>query len=499
LKFNTSHFTLYRVSLPLTLLIAIAGIVAPEALAEGGQAITATVFEALDWFFLVSVTTFLLLALWIAFSRWGSLRLGPPDAPPDFAFASWISMLFSAGIGSGLLFWGVAEPVTHFAHPPVGLAGTPEAARQALLITNFHWGFHAWGVYGMAALVLAWFGHRKGQKYLAGSPLRAAFSGRWVGPVAWIADLVSVLAVTFGVAGALVLGVRQLQAGLGITSGLPADMSTSMVLLLLTTVAFLISATTSLDKGIKWLSNFNIALALGLMIFLLMAGPTDFLLRGFANSLGDYLSALPSLTLRLYPFEAIGDWVRGWTVTYFVWWIAWAPFVGIFIARISRGRTIREFVLGVVVTPSVLSVLWFAIFGGTGLFEETMGDGEIVRLVDANVTSALFNVFDRLPGAQVLSGVAVVLIFVFLITSADSATFVLGMITSDGSFDPPARRKLLWGLTLSAISAALMLTGSIRTVQTLSILGAIPFTFIMLLQVAALLRSLRAEPMEGDE
>ncbi len=404
-------------------------------------------------------------------------------------------MLFSAGIGSGLLFWGVAEPVMHYAHPPIGDAATPASARQALLLTNFHWGFHAWSVYGIAALVLAWFGFREGTPYLAGAPIRKAFSGRWTAPVGYLADLVAVVAVVFGVAGALAMGTKQLQAGLNATSGLSAtDPLVGVGLLALATAAYLTSATTSVDKGIKLLSNLNITLAIGLMLFILAAGPTAFLLRGFANALGDYLSSLPSLTLQLYSFEGVEGWVRGWTLTYFVWWIAWAPFVGIFIARISRGRTVREFVLGVVIAPSVVSVLWFAVFGGMGLFEETLGDGQIVRMVDANVTTALFSLFDRLPLPQVLSGVAVVLIFIFLVTSADSATFVLGMLTSDGSYEPPTARKLLWGAALSGLAAGLLLTDSVRAIQALSIVGAIPFTFILILQVGAFLRALRARP-----
>ncbi len=487
-------FTLYRVALPLCVVMGAFGIMAPEALADLGTSFSRAIFRSLDWFFMASVTSFLLCSFYLALSRYGQLRLGGPDARPDFSRASWLSMLFSAGIGSGLLFWGVAEPMTHYSHPPITAAGTPEAARQALLITNFHWGFHAWAVYGMAALVLAYFGFRKGTPYLAGAPIRAGFSGRWTEPVAWIADLIAVLAVAFGVAGALVFGVNQLYAGLTFATGLePDNMGTSMGLLGVITVSFLISASTSLDKGIKWLSNINIALALALMVFLLVVGPTSYLMRIFATSVGDYLSNLPSLTLRLYPFEDVRGWVEGWTLTYFVWWIAWAPFVGIFIARISRGRTIREFVFGVVLTPTLLSVLWFCVFGGTGLYEETMGGGDMAALVNEDITGALFALLGRLPMQTMLAIVALVLVFIFLVTSADSATFVLGMLTSEGSFDPPTRRKLMWGLTLGALSAGLMLSGSIAAIKALSIIWAIPFTFIMVIQVGALLRVLPSE------
>ena len=492
--------TLFRITLPICIAVAAWGIIMPDSLATAGQTFTSTMFDALDWFFMGSVTAFLLISIGLGFSKYGRLRLGGPDSRPDFSTASWLSMLFAAGIGSGLLFWGVAEPITHFSNPPMGTAGSPAAARQAMLITNFHWGLHAWAVYGMAALTLGYFGLRRGTPYLAGAPIRAGYTGRWVEPVALAADLIAVLAVAFGVAGALVFGTSQLQAGLAATVGISGDsMAVGMGLLAVVTVAFLISATTSLDKGIKLLSNINIVLALALMIFLLVVGPTSFLMRGFVNALGDYVSHLPSMTLQLYPFNELGVWLQSWTLNYFVWWIAWAPFVGIFIARISRGRTIREFVFGVIVTPSVLSVFWFAVFGGTGLYEELSGSGGVAAMVNDNVTVALFSLFERLPAAQLLNGVTVVLIFVFLITSADSATFVLGMLTSQGSFDPPTRRKVAWGVALGGVSGGLMLSGSIDAIRALSIVGAIPFTFVMVLQVVALLRTLPGDYANSEK
>lgn len=483
--------TLFRVALPLCILIAAWGIVDPGSLAGAGSGLTARVFHSLDWFFLTSVTGFMLLCVWLGFGRYGALRLGGNEAEPEFSTASWLAMLFSAGIGSGLLFWGVAEPVTHYAHPPIGLGETADAARHAMLLTNFHWGLHAWAVYCVAALVLGYFGFRRGTPYLAGAPIRAGHKGRWVEPVARLADLIAVVAVAFGVAGALVFGTLQVQAGLNVTSGVPiGSNAVALTIMAVLTVAYLLSATTSLDKGIKWLSNINIALALGLMIFLLVAGPTSYLLRGFVNAIGDYASSLPGLTLHLYPYDGVGGWLESWTLTYFVWWIAWAPFVGIFIARISYGRTIRQFVVGVLVTPTVLTILWFAVFGGTALHEQTQGGGDMVRMVDENITVALFTLLQGLPIPQILSGVAVVLIFIFLVTSADSATFVLGMLTSQGSLNPPTRRKLAWGVVLAGISAGLLLSGSLAAIKALAIAGAIPFTFILILQIGALLRAL---------
>ncbi len=485
---------LFPVSLAACVAVAVWGISAPDSLVATASAITGGTFRSLDWFFMGMVTSFLVLGAWLAFGPYGDLKLGSDDQEPDFSTPSWLSMLFSAGMGVGILFWGVAEPVMHFSGPPTGVASSPEAARQAMVLTNFHWGLHAWAVYSAAALVLAYFAFRKGQPYLPGAPIRAGYEGRWVAPVASVADLLAIISVAFGVAASLVMGTLQLQTGLHATMGLdPDSVPIGFALLGSLTVAYMISATTSLDKGIKWLSNANMVLAIVLMLFVLFAGPTSFLLRSFVTAVGDYVSALPSLTLGLYPYRDVGGWVESWTLTYFVWWIAWAPFVGVFIARISRGRTIREFILGVTLTPAILSVLWFAVFGGSGLFVETMGGGGFSEIVSEDVTAALFSLFDLLPASRLLAGIAVTLIFIFLVTSADSATFVLGMMTSRGSFDPPRMRKIAWGLSLSGLAAGLLLARSIEAVRAMAILGAIPFGFVMVLQIGALLRTLPSE------
>ncbi len=474
--------------------IAVLGLAWPNRLASVGAAVSSTAFDSLGWLFLTSVSTFLLLCLWVAFSRYGRLTLGRSGDEPEFSTASWLAMLFAAGMGSGLLFWGVAEPVIHYADPPVPPGGTPAAARRALVQTAFHWGIHAWAVYCMGGLVLAYFGFRKGLPYLPGAPLRHVFRGRWVVPVAGLADLIGVLAVAAGVGGSLGAGILQLRTGLAAFAGLPGGSTlVAFGILGVLMVAYMTSASTSLDKGIKWLSNINMGLAIALMLFVLAAGPTSFLLDVFATGIGDYVAALPSLSLRLFPYRDLEQWTHSWTLTYFIWWIAWAPFVGVFIARISKGRTIREFVLGVLLAPTAFSLLWFAVFGGAGIHEELHGAGGMVELVSEDVTVALFALFDRLPLAALLSGVAALLLFVFLVTSADSATYVLGMLTSHGSLVPTTQRKLLWGLVIGGLGGALMLTGNIDVLKSVIVTGAVPFTFVMLLQVVALLRALRAE------
>jgi glycine betaine transporter len=484
----------FRISLPLCVIVGLWGIVAPDQLARAAGSITRITYSSVDWFFLLSVTGFVVLMLYLGYGRFGKLRLGAEGDEPEFSTPSWIAMLFAAGMGVGLLFWGAAEPVLHYMNAPGVPGQTKAAAQNAMVITAFHWGLHAWACYGLGALVLAYFGFRKRFPYLPGAPIRGVFKGRWVRPTAFSADLIAVLAVAFGVAGSLAMGIFQLQAGLHVVTGISNDSIWVAVGILIALVAaYMTSATTGLDKGIKWLSNINMVLAIILMLAVLLASETSHLMRVFVSSAGDYVSRMVSMTLQTYPQHADSDWLQKWTLTYFIWWIAWAPFVGVFIARISRGRTLREFVTGVLIVPTLFSLLWFAIFGGTALHEEMHGAGGIGELVNQDVTVALFTLFERLPGSSLLSVIAMLLDFIFLVTSADSATYVLGMLTSDGAYDPPVRRKVGWGVTIGAMGAALMLSKNIHAVRSMTVLGALPFTLVMLLQAAALGRALMRE------
>lgn len=489
-----SRLDLFAVSLPICAVVALWGVINPEGLAAAATAMTRASFRALDWFYIGSVSGLLLLCLWLGFGRHGDKRLGGDDEEAEFSIPSWLSMLFAAGMGVGLLFWGVAEPMSHFSNPPIGEGGDARAARDALVFAGFHWGLHAWGVYCLGSLALAYFGFRHKQPYLSGTPIRFAFRGRWVEPVAKSADLIAVLAVAFGVAGSLGTGVLQLHTGLHLVLGVPMDSQlVALGILALLMVSYITSASTSLDKGIQLLSNLNMALAILLLIFLMVVGPTSFLLSTFVTSVGDYFAALPRLSLSVYPFTDTGGWHEGWTLTNFSWWIAWAPFVGVFIARISRGRTLREFVLGVLFVPSAFSAVWFAVFGGTGMHEEMFGGGGIATLVQEDVTAALFALYDRLPGAPLLGGLSLVLVFVFLVTSVDSATFVLGMLTSRGDPTPTTARKVAWGVSIGVLGAALVLSGNMDAVRAVAVLGAIPFSLILLLHAVALVRTLAAD------
>lgn len=481
------------VALPVTVAVAALGILDPGRLGAWAGLLTGTVFRAVDWFFLVLATGLLAIAIWLALGRYGAVKLGQPDDEPEFTTLSWLAMLFAAGMGVGLLFWGVAEPVLHYATAPGVERGTTEAARHAMTVTLFHWGLHAWAVYCVAALALAYFGFRRRTGYMPGACIESALTGRWVPPVAWFADVVAVLAVALGVAGSIAMGVFQLQRGLFVLAGVDATSTVvAGAILAVLVVAYLPPLALPLDKGIQWLSNANMLIAVGVLGYLLLAGPTAFLLRSFVTSFGDYVAQIVPLSFQLYPFQGteVSGWFRSWTLTYFIWWIAWSPFVGVFIARISRGRTIREFVAGVLVVPSVFSVLWFAVFGGTGLYEERYGMGGVVAIVRHDVSIALFTLFERLPFAAALNLTAIVLAFVFLVTSIVSAAYVLGMLTESGSLDPSVRSKLAWGVALAALGAALMLSDDVEAVRAVTVVGAIPFSFILVLQVAALVSAL---------
>lgn len=473
--------------------IGLWGVLAPDALAGAANALTGFALTTLDWFFLMLCTSFVVLGGVLALGPHGRIKLGADDDEPEFSTLSWIAMLFAGGMGAGLLFWGPAEPLYHFTDPPGLEGGTPEAARLAMVLTNLHWGLHAWSIYAVCALVIAYFIFRRNAPGLISTPIRYAFRGRLVGPLAAAADTLGVVAVILGLAGSLAMGTLQVRAGLGEVAGVPQADWVSIVIVCVLAVCFFTSASTGLGQGIKVLSNINMAIAVAIMLFVLFVGPTLFILETFTTTLGDYLNNLPAMSFRLYPFEGLSDWTAGWTLTYLIWWLAWGPFVGVFIARISRGRTIREFMLGVVLIPSLFSMLWFATFGGAGFFVELQGAGGLADLVFDDVAKALFALFDYFPLAPVLSGAALLLIFVFLVTSADSGTFVVSMMTGKGTLNPSIGLKLTWALIILAITIGTLLAGSVEVAKTLAVSGAIPFSLVLLLQIAAFLRTLRDE------
>jgi glycine betaine transporter len=493
---NVSINTVFVVSVLLCGGIGAWGVIDPNSMTGAAQALTGFALDSLDWFFLALTTAFVALAILLAASPYGSIKLGKDDEEPEFSTASWIAMLFAGGMGAGLVFWGTAEPIYHYYSPP-GMEGeTAVAAREAMVITNLHWGLHAWSIYAICALVIAYFVFRKDAPSLISTPIRWAFPGRYINFWANTADVLGVLAVIFGLAGSLSMGTLQVRAGLGEVFGVEPTTAVSIYILLALAVAFFTSASTGVDKGIKILSNINMVVAIGLMLYILFVGPTRFILETFTTTIGDYFSRLIEISFRLFPYQGLTDWTAGWTLTYLIWWLAWGPFVGIFIARISRGRTIREFMVGVVLVPTLFSMLWFSTFGGAGFYIELFGPGGLSALVFEDVTKALFALFTYFPLSMLLSITALFLIFIFLVTSADSGVFVVSMMTTNGNLNPPTLHKLIWAVIISAITAATLFTGSIDVAKAMAITGAIPFSLILILQIIAFLRTLREDAAE---
>ena len=488
-RFNAVFF----ISLAIVAGIGAWGAISPDSMTGALLGFTDYFLQSISWYWLLLCTGFLLLSGYLAFGPYGNVRLGRDDERPEFATASWIAMLFAGGMGAGLLFWGVAEPIYHFKSPPGMEGGTPAAARQAMVITNLHWGLHAWSIYGVCALVIAYFTFRKGQPSMISTPLRSLFPGKAGVPLRTGADVLGVLAVVFGLAGSLTMGTLQVRGGLDAVFATGATGTVSYAIMGVLFVCYMLSATTGVDKGIKILSNANMITAIALLLMVIVFGPTRFIFETFVDSIGQYFASLPSMAFRLYPYEGLSSWTSGWTLTYLIWWLAWGPFVGIFVARISRGRTIREFCLGVIFVPTLFSILWFAAFGGTAIYIETFGGGGLAELIFADVTSALFNFLDYFPAPEVLGAVACLLVFIFLVTSADSGTFVLSMMTSGGSLNPPTLMKMVWGVLVALLTVGTLYTGSVEVAKAMAISGALPFSVVLLLQLVGFMREIRKE------
>jgi glycine betaine transporter len=490
------------VSMVLCAAIGIWGVADPDGMTTAAQALVNYSLTALDWFFLLLCTFFVVFMAIMAFSKYGNIRLGADDDEPEFSTGSWVAMLFAAGMGSGLLFWGVAEPVYHFTGPPGMEGGTPEAARQAFVITNIHWGLHAWSIYGCCALVIAYFTFRLGLPSMISTPIlvgfKNVFNKRALRTLGSTADILAVIAVIFGLAGSLAMGTLMVRSGMSSVFGTDNTSNTmSFAILGVMTVAFLLSASTGVEKGIKILSNINMIIAIVILLVVLFGGPTAYLLQVFIYSIGDYLFQFIPMSFKTYSYQppASWNWFHGWTLTYLIWWLAWGPFVGIFIARISRGRTIREFVIYVVGVPTIVSMLWFAAFGGSAIHIEMFGAGGLSEQVFADVSAALFAFFEYFPATGVLNFLSVCLIFIFLVTSADSGTFVISMMTSNGNLNPAIKTKLIWGIIIAAITVGTLATGSVSVAKAMAITGAIPFTIIIILQMAGFIRVVREDPL----
>ncbi|MEN2766591.1 glycine betaine uptake BCCT transporter [Ornithinibacillus xuwenensis] len=496
----------FYISVIISILFIIWGVIPDTILPNGNlDAVTTKIqtyiVDKFGWFYLISATLFLVFSLYLIFSKYGGIKLGKPNDKPEYSYITWFAMLFSAGMGIGLVFWGAAEPLSHFHNPPYGEAVTSDAAKTAMQYSFFHWGFHPWAVYATIALALAYFKFRKQSSGLVSGVLVPLFGERGINVWGTVVDFIVVFATVFGVATSLGFGAIQISGGLSFVFGIDQTFLFQLLIILIVTVLYMLSASTGLNKGIKYLSNSNIVLAVALMLFLLFLGPTTFILNFFTTSFGNYIQNLPNMSFRMTPFnEDNTDWIKGWTIFYWAWWIAWAPFVGTFIARVSRGRTIREFVLGVLLVPTIFGALWFSVFGGSAIHLEFFGGKDIMGYInDLGEEAALFAVLENFPLGTIMSIIAVLLISTFFITSADSATFVLGMQTTGGRLDPPNTVKLIWGIIQSSAAAVLLWQGGLNALQTASIIAAFPFTIIMLLVVLSLLKSFKQEVKEMEQ
>jgi glycine betaine transporter len=484
--------SVFWISLVISSIFVVWGVVAPDHLGVIMDGTKAFFLDSFGWFYQLSATFFLLFAIFLIFSKYGKIKLGADDSKPEFNRISWFAMLFSAGMGIGLVFFGVSEPISHFVNPPIGEGGTAEAAKIALRYTFLHWGFHAWGIYSVIALILAYYKFRKNQPGLMSITLVPLLGSRAKGSLGTIVDCIAVFATIFGVAASLGLGAAQINGGISfVAEGIPNNFTTQLIIIIIVTVLFIISATTGVQKGIKYLSNANLVLAVIVLFTLLFIGPTGFVLDLFTTTLGSYIQNLPSMGLRLTPFnKEQATWIQDWTIFYWAWWIAWAPFVGTFIARVSKGRTVREFMIAVLVIPTIVCAFWFSVFGGTGIFMDFF---EGANVAGQPLETALFYVFDLLPLSNILVVVTLILLTTFFITSADSATFVLGMQTAHGDMNPPNIVKIVWGLFLSASAIVLMLSGGLDAMQTAIIVSAFPLTFILIAMSIALLKEFSKE------
>ncbi|MBA6411639.1 BCCT family transporter [Parahaliea sp. F7430] len=450
--------------------------------------------ETFGWFYMLAVAFFLLFIVGIAMTRWGHIKLGPDHADPQYSFPAWFAMLFSAGYGIALLFFGVAEPVLHYASPPKGAGETVDAAAQAMQIAFFHWGFHIWAIYGLVGLVLAYFAFRHGLPLSMRSALYPLIGDKIYGPIGHMVDTFAILGTMFGIATTLGLSVTQINTGLNyLWPEVPINTTVQIISIFLITGLAIFSVVAGMDKGVKRLSLLNMALAITLMLFVFIAGPTIHILETFLQNTGNYLNNIVARTFNLQAYTR-SDWIGNWTLFIFGWTIAWAPFVGLFIAKISRGRSIREFVVGVMLVPSLFTFLWFSIFGDTALYA-IMNEGytSLIGEVKNNHAIALFKLYEILPLTSVMSFLSVLLIITFFVTSSDSGSLVIDSLASGGALHTPAWQRVFWASTEGVLASALLLAGGLGALQTMTIVSALPFSIIMIVSALGMWRALRIE------
>ncbi|GAA0294754.1 BCCT family transporter [Kineococcus aurantiacus] len=482
----------------LVVLFLLVGALWPTRLKAGADAVLDVVVADFGWAFVLGATGFVVLALVLAFSRFGRIRLGRDEDRPEHSRASWVAMMFSAGMGIGLMFYGVAEPVAHLVTVPQNDAapGSQAAAREAMNYSLFHWGLHPWAIYAVVGLALAYSSYRKeraGGFSAAFAPLLRGRRGRGA---ARVIDVFAIFATLFGSAVSLGLGAAQMNGGLTEVFGVASSTTVKAVIIAVLTVCFILSAVSGIDRGIKWLSNTNMVLALVLLLFLFVVGPTVFVLDLIPASAGNYLSALPHMAFRTGAFGGT-DWLSAWTLFYWAWWVSWTPFVGAFLAKISKGRTIREFVVGVMLVPTTVSLVWFAVLGGAAIdlqrrFIEGTGGADIAGIADQE--SQMFTFLAQFPWSGFTSVLVVVLVAIFFVSGADASSIVMGSLSSYGVDEPRRWLTALWGALMGLVAIVLFFAGGLEALQDVTIIAAAPFLVIMVLMAAALVKDLARDP-----
>ncbi|MFE6449608.1 BCCT family transporter [Nocardiopsis dassonvillei] len=494
---------IFFVSAALTIVFVVSAIFFTDTVDAVFGTTSGWILTNLGWFYILGVTTFLIFLIWIAFSRFGRVRLGPPESTPDYSNSAWFAMLFAAGIGSILMFWGVAEPISHYAEPPRSGVDplTIEAAEEAMGFTLYHFGLHTWTIFCLPGLAFAYFVYRKGLPFRVSSVFQPFLGDRINGPIGRTIDIVAVLGTLFGVAVTVGLGTLQMNSGLNILFGMPENRVSQLILIAVVTTIAVISVATGLDVGIKWLSTINIYMAVGLLVFVFLAGSTLYLAKGIIETTGVYLEMLVPLSFWNDTFANTG-WQGSWTVFYWAWTITWSPFVGIFVARISKGRTIREFILGVLAAPTAFSVVWFSVFGLSAFdIERNQGGGLVDEVVtQGDIPGSLFAFLEHFPLTTVVSVLAILIVIIFFTTSADSASLVVDMLCS-GKSDNPTRQRVFWGIIQGVVAATVLTAtgvGGLDALQQTIIVFGLPFFVIGFFMMVGLVRSLHGEFAEGS-
>ncbi|WP_019590284.1 MULTISPECIES: BCCT family transporter [unclassified Thioalkalivibrio] len=494
--FATVNPVVFTASSIVVLTFVLFGVIFTETASLTFAAIHGFITEYLGWIYILAVTIFLAFLVWLALSPYGRIRLGNTEDRPEFSFMAWFSLLFGAGMGIGLIFWSVAEPMLHYQNPPFGEGETQEAAGEAMAFTFFHWGLHAWAVYVVLGLSVAYFSFRKGLPLTIRSIFYPMLGDRIYGPIGHVIDILAVFGTLFGLATSLGFGAMQLNTGLNVLFGMPVSGWFQVGIIGAITFVAVMAVISGLDRGLKWMSLANLWLATALLLFVLLAGPTLFIIRFFLDSIGEYLNHIVQLSLTAGAMQE-AEWQKSWTIFYWAWWIAWSPFVGIFIARVSRGRTIREFIAGVLLLPSLFVFVWLAVFGGTALHFELFGDGAgIAAAVAEDTTIALYATLEQLPLFHLASGLATILIATYFITSSGSGTHVIDALVSRGSTRSPKRQRVIWGITEGAVAATLLIVGgemALDGLQTGAITAGLPVAIILLFACVNLTRALQGE------